>query len=387
MITFVIIMLLISPVLSTPLVLFGLCTDKKHKMGYLVMLSLILATIAYNYVPNATNDLYHHYKLLEWFRNGTIETLKSHYYYDKLPFYSIYFYIISKIGSNGLLPFITTLAGYCSVFFIMKKIAITEKIEYSNLIITLIFFLCTFSFIGYVSGIRNMLAFSLFALVAFNELYGDKSKLNKAFAWVIYAALCFFHSSIIVLFLIRIVVEVCYRKKFVGSVLMLSWATFWINMQNWLTPYTNYKLIALIVGQLDYYQVSPYTNVYTYMIRFIALTTVIVAFYYIKRTEPDILKKHQKYYVFCEYILLFTVGSCMYYDLFVRFCNLSIIVGVSIIPVFLNIRKNNFVKFMSVVILSVSIFSLVFYFMIAYRHMEFTGGILGLLSENIFTIR
>ena len=58
-------MFIIAPFLCIPLIILGLIRDRKHSIIYIVLLSLLMALIAYNFNPETTQDLYRYNYIMD----------------------------------------------------------------------------------------------------------------------------------------------------------------------------------------------------------------------------------------------------------------------------------------------------------------------------------
>lgn len=104
------------------------------------------------------------------------------------------------IGIDGLLPAITCLIFYTNIFYVFTYYARDKELSNKALAISLLIIMCNSSFFEVISGIRTMLAFSIFIRCFYNEFYKNK---NFFVDIPFYIIACLIHPIGIVILAIR----------------------------------------------------------------------------------------------------------------------------------------------------------------------------------------
>ncbi|PGT89046.1 EpsG family protein [Bacillus sp. AFS040349] len=356
---------------------------------YFLLISFILAIIGFFVVPNNTMDLYKHYQVLEAIRISGIEVVSNHNYYDSLPIFRIYFYLISFLQYNGFLPAITVFITYALTFKTIYKLGIRYNVSKLGMLLAMLFFVGTFNYLGLLSGIRNMLAFSVFAYFLYIDLVEKK---NSLFCWLIYILLCFFHSSTVVLVLFRLLLYL--YNKFTGKIInivLIAWSFGSFMIINMLDSLTDIKLFKLLIMQIEGYSTLDYYPIIPAISKYLILITIMITFLYFMNVNKSI-KELKGITRFSALIIAFTIGSITNYHIFVRFVNFLIFLS----PIYIMLISKNIYPYTSEVnhaaitwrqtsknkkltksilvllIISISLLSILYLFVFQYRYIQFS---------------
>lgn len=350
--------------------------SKKHLKIYFFIVALILATIAFFFQPSADMDLYKHYQTIDYFKIHGWDYVKTTYIFKTLPIYGVYFYLISLLPVKEFLPAVTVFITYFLSFNLIYKISRDNNIKKSYIMITFSFFILGTDYLSVISGIRNMLAFSIFVYFLYIDLVEKKHKL---LCFLIYIALCALHDSVIILVLFRIIV--CIYNRFTRITLMLAlvfWTFFLDSILNIVNLFTGSYFIKITekvgfyyIGILDY----NLRTVLFELLCLILLTLIFISYHQENRNKNYYPSKYW-HYIFIT--IAFTLGSIKQYELFLRMTGFIMYASPYYIMMFLdsnstknktkeliNIREkklitNKYKMFLTVLIIQWAIFEIVF---------------------------
>lgn len=185
----------INPIFAAIISSFHILFSKKKKTIYFVIISFILAIIAYHYIPDLSEDLYRHH--IDVFNISLLdnESIRYNLLNGTEQISYIIKYLISLTGNVNLLQFFITFIDYIIIFYIINKIL--EKYNISNLSYLLIlgFTVCSFNYLTIMSNLWNTLALLIFSLGLYLE-YEEKKP--KWLCYLIYLSTVFIHSSMVV---------------------------------------------------------------------------------------------------------------------------------------------------------------------------------------------
>ncbi|ELR68648.1 hypothetical protein C900_00159 [Fulvivirga imtechensis AK7] len=181
--------LLVSPILTFPVILFGLI--KRYKLA-LILLGLSFALISYQIIPRSTSDLAQHYKLFEAFTKMSFDEFLI--YLQKRPDF-LFYYSLFFFSKTGLSPqWFTAAITYITVNNILRVYHFQfKKSSTSVYIFGIIILLLSIQWSLLFSGLRNYLAFSFVVLAIYNGIILKK---RFSFWWIILG--CMIHYSSIV---------------------------------------------------------------------------------------------------------------------------------------------------------------------------------------------
>lgn len=211
-------------VLIIALVLGACFVPYRKRFMYLYLSVIVLAFFAFFMWPDNDYDLYRHYLTLNKYKTlslqqvlniaeryvgtGTIEW-NVNSYINAYPVYSLYAWIISKIGLYQLLPFLTIVIVYGLAVYRIRSVAIQTQNYGRSVVISYIFVLICYNYVFVTSNIRQPLSNAIFAFALYEELVNRK---NKAGCFVIYFMACFIHSSAYMFLGLRILL-IFYNKR------------------------------------------------------------------------------------------------------------------------------------------------------------------------------
>lgn len=289
---------------------------KRYLKIYFFVVALTLATIAFFFQPSTDMDLYRHYQTIDAFKIYGWDYVKSTDIFKTLPVYGMYFYLISLLPFKGFLPAVTVFITYFLFFSLIYKISRDHNIKKSYIMITFFFFMFGIDYLSVISGIRNMLAFSIFTYFLYIDLVEQNHKL---LCFLIYISLCFLHSSIIILILFRIFVY--FYNRFTGILLklvFLFWAFFLSSILNIFRLFSG-SYFNQIADKINIY----YNGVLNYNLKIvlfelcslILLIMIFISYHHDSKNENYYPSKYGHFMILT---IAFTLGSIKHYELFLR---------------------------------------------------------------------
>lgn len=290
---------------------------QKKLLTYYVFSAFLLGFLSYKYLPTVYEDLYRHLMMMDEITVGGWNFVKKTHWFKQEPVFMVYAYLVSFLKQNSYLPAITVFITYYLSFSLIYKMLKKYHIPKVVANLSYFFLLSALSLLSVMSGIRNMLAFSIFAYTLYNDLVEKKYRL---LAYFIYISLLFVHASVSILLFLRLVINIK-NKMFRNtlSIVLLLWGLVSDWISSILILFDNIYLINLINQKVISY--SNGGSQYVYSTALIRTLSLGVLFLIIVIDLPNIKKIIPQLYDYYQYILLsmsFVVGSFFQYDIFVR---------------------------------------------------------------------
>ncbi|SCI76585.1 Uncharacterised protein [uncultured Clostridium sp.] len=333
------------------LINISIITPKKYIKILIIIFSIVIGIISFLFVPVEDMDLFRHYQRLEILRNINLSELNNTHIYDSLPVIKYYLFFISKLKYNGFLPAITIFIIYFLMGLIIHKFSKSNNLSKKAEVFLYLFFILTHNYLTSISGIRNFMAFSIFFYVLYMDLVEGKKKL---ICFSIYIILCFIHTSVIILIVIRLIlfIRIRFLKKIVVS-LILVWSFFIPVITTIFTKFERIEFFRELI-----YKMSVYNNIgITINIHSILATILLIIAILIICISTNILnvKEDKPIYTYLNYaklLCIFIIGSINNYHVFIRFSNSLTFV----IPIILGVAINNkLTSYKKVVVLCITI--------------------------------
>ncbi len=317
-------MFIIAPFLCIPLIILGLIRDRKHSIIYIVLLSLLMALIAYNFNPETTQDLYRYNYIMdrEYSTLNLGQYMQIMFNNNKFLFEFLK-YIVSQIGNLRILPFVCVFIGYFIVIYTIFDYARIKNIKTYKGIFILLIFLCIFYFINFISGLAQFLATSIGFLAFYLEFVKGKTKIYYK---ILYVLPGFIHASMFLIILIRILLIFDLRKaKYFIIPLFVFYGVAKNVIYNIVVLFENVPLINVLVSKANMYLLESQSTWYsTYGITIILLLLFFIVVYLLTNKKYREIENEK----FCDLIfivLLFNICSIQYFVIYTRILDLSII--------------------------------------------------------------
>ena len=297
-----------------------------RKLAWLPMLltSVLLGVLAFNAVPNETDDLSRYFQILTQLKDGGHDLLEKWYEekfmeWDTYRVCAYYFYYISKLSSVCYLPAITIFLVYGLSFLVIYKAAMKFDVEKSYLFIGSMFFISTYWYYDTYSGIRNGLTFAIITACAYYHLV-ERKRIPLCIAGYLIA--CFLHSTgaMYVVLVFVAVLTLNNKGKFMNFALIFGMTAGQALIQ-YLATHTEVSLFKSIAGRAEtvdgesvIFSTSFATNVVT------VIVVAVIVFYfgkYVNDEKPSVyFKRYYKYASIMEYFMIGCLFSAL---VFVRF--------------------------------------------------------------------
>ena len=194
------------------------------------------------------------------------------------------------------------------------------------------------------SGIRNMMAVCIFHVVLFCELVEKK---NRLICWSVYIGCCLIHSQVIIFLGLRCLLFLYnkFTKTIMKIILFFSLSVFTIISGDILNLFGNNTFLGNIISRalylFDLYNESGtqyYSDGYLKLCLFLYVVMFIVCVYSYSRLNKTEQKKWSRYYDYMVILMIVTISSYSYTDLFTRFN--SLVTPMFVIMTNLYIRLN-----------------------------------------------
>lgn len=285
----------------------------KMRKPYIIITAFALPALYFGFEPPnfETYDLGRYYIILEEMRKMGVQDILD----GNLPFYIttfigdtnyvalLYFWVISKFGINELLPYITGVIVYYICFRLAYEVS--QKYMLTNvkfgIIISYILFLINY---GEISGVRNILAFSIIACVLYLDLIKNT---NTIFCLMVYAILIYLHTSVAIIFVLRLLLLL--RRFFTFKVIVLCclMSHFFIGIiQKLLMNFNTFSVInAVLIKIMGYSERIEYNYRLVAGSLIILMLCFILALYASKNDK----KIFGKYYEFIVCMLAVAIGG------------------------------------------------------------------------------
>lgn len=255
-------------------VLIAFVAIRNHKFRINKILNVLLLTLvimAFFYVPTETADLYRWRSISYRWAN-----LSFRDFYSKImlgnstPLGMLMIYVCNKTGVNGVLPALCALIFYENLFHILKST--DRKYHFSSATLSIVFFylMCTGRFLEVISGVRNMVAFSIAARCIADEELNGKSVIRNG-VW--YLVACLIHSTIIPIVAIRLILLLfSYNRKIL--IWLIDMAFVGIALVFFSRHGDKYIAVALAKGK-GFIEFDVYSYFWEYVITAMQMTLTI----------------------------------------------------------------------------------------------------------------
>lgn len=319
-------------ILIIALILGACIVPYRKRFMYLYLSVFLLAFLAFFMWPDNDYDLYRHYLTLNKYKTlnlqqvlniaersvgtGTIEW-NVNSYINAYPVYSLYAWLISKIGLYQLLPFLTIVTVYGLAVYRIRTVAIQTQNYGRSVVISYIFVLICYNYIFVTSNIRQPLSNAIFAFALYEELV---NKRNKAGCFVIYILACFIHSSAYMFLALRILL-IFYHKstRFVIITTLLTANHILPTLCNQLLKVRIRTLSMVAEKYLNYTVMRANANgkhvSYKLLIMYIMILLLLLLFTY----GSTCYKHYKKYCTIIMLSIFFVLSMTNQSDIFNRF--------------------------------------------------------------------
>ena len=322
------------PVIMLPINLCLFTVQRRHGTLYSFLIAFGMAAIAFNFAPfdYQNTDILRHFDRLRSIKNVSFQQALVNDAYSSLMGYYLILKVFSMVENPSLLPAFITFLGYFVCLYVISQMD-REKNSAIRFITLFLFMSCT-SFLGFCSGIRQYLIFSCFSFIFYSETVQKK---NKVLPWVMYLLLITIHTTMIIILILRLICGLLCKKEKLSLLGLLVF--FWSFIQSFAVRFIannfNNKYTDKILEMYGYYENHDSNMVVpNFLWRTVLLIFCTIVVLTLINCKDGISRSLKKYLCFCMILCAFTLGSIMQYDIFVRFCMLSFIMILPLLPTY-----------------------------------------------------
>lgn len=385
MIAVAILLFLVIPIISIPILIFGLIFDSKNQKIYALMLSISVGLLVYQLLPDTSLDLYRYYQIMDVYKEYSIVEFLEQFLQGSEPLAKFYIYLISKTGRFNLLPMITSIISYNIIFYIFFDYIKDKKISVLERLLLILFILSTF-IVVYLIGIRFVLA----RLVFFLALYLDLYKRKKALPIFLYFISLLLHSGIIICIICRLFLlftRGCLRIKEIILIFFLAFSSSFV--LSFFGILSNIPILSTLSQQLVNYSATGYADgQILYILQFFSMIVIglFIIYLYLHKDTKD---KSEN--IFINFNLLILIFSIINYRIPTYIARLLLILLSSVPILFIYYinkkrKENNTIKKNRFVFLYLILMALIVPFM-GYQIISLqTAGSYNSILINIITL-
>lgn len=324
-------------------------TPRKLVWIPMLLTTVLLSILAFNVVPNDTDDLSRYFTQLDYLRDYGRE------YFDRCVKYNengsnwgtykvcgYYFYYMSKLSDNHYMPAITIFIVYGLMFLIIIKAANRFGVDKPQLFFGTMFFLSTYWYYDTLAGIRNGLAFAVIFACAYYHLVERK---NIVLCLVGYVLACLMHSAAImpVSLVLLTILTLNTSGKFLKYVLIFGLAAGGPMIQ-FLSTKTDNGFVQSIAGRAESHAAGSSSGTGTnFMVNVVVFVVVaiVILFVTVYITESKYGNDLNRFIKYSSIIAYFTLGCLFSSLIFIRFVRWLIpIIGALYYMIGIQMQKN-----------------------------------------------
>ncbi len=302
-------------------------TPSKHSWFPLLLVTVLMAWLAFNIVPDSSDDLSRYFKVLDEMREEGYDGLQRYIEEDQFDFKifraaAYYVYFISKLPNDHWLPCITMFIVYGLGFYCIYKASKRFNTSKLNTFLGSMFFICTYWYFDTCSGTRNGLAFAVAFACSYQLLVERKFKILCYVGFVL-AALT--HSAGIIPVVLVIFTELTLNTsgKFLNFLLVFGIIAGAAGIR-WLAGISDNSFIQGIAGKVDRYEASDLDIVNSgtmFQVNMVVLAIVLLLIFYFSYfiLNSEYTKELKRFYKYSSIISFFCIGALFSGLIFVRF--------------------------------------------------------------------
>jgi hypothetical protein len=193
----------------------------------LAIFGAFLVLFAYNFTPNTSIrwDLLVHYEDVNQLRGKNItQAFNNTYYSDNYFLAALYFWLISRLPDNRLLPVFPIILDYIIFSYIFTRSFMNEKrwdtgIDFTHGFFVFFLWLCTFGMKLAISGIRCVTACAICSLAIFFLIDANKKRIASIVLFIIAIMI---HSFALMVILIWLLSKIKNKKPMIVLVLLIN---------------------------------------------------------------------------------------------------------------------------------------------------------------------
>lgn len=246
-------------------------TSKKSVKKVLLLYAVILSVIGFFFVPDKGNDLYRAFDSMQYYSSIPFDQFFNNMVLKSTtPLSLLLYWTVGQLNNPGLLPFIASLVFYFNIFYIFYDYSKKENISNKAMSIGLLVIMCNSSFFEVISGIRNMLAFSIVLRCIYNEFYNEKP-IYKNIIWYLIAILI--HPAALAVVFLRLFYAVFQKSKTVLRKVIVVISS--ICLISFLWFFANDFIMGAIAKGVDYVENDGYSYLWETAISLLILLALV----------------------------------------------------------------------------------------------------------------
>lgn len=335
--------------------------NKERRKSFECLILIMVFFLAFFHKPLLTDDLTREYEKLSQIKkmgwsffntnysfqeNSTLGRITSNGF-EGLYVTQLLYFLFSKLPLFNFLPACVTSFQFFLCFKLLNKARKRFSLSYYQEILIFLSFMFVRELRWMMSGIRNQLAFTIAIYIIYNDL---EEKKNKVLCVIGYILCGMIHQSAYVVLFLRLLLLIPSKKiKAIIAVLLLGWSTMLSTIVQAMSKYINIPMINSILWKITIYTDNAKDNIniilrdYYKKVMISNSMLLVVAFFfcmigirYIRKFSLDqyncyMLGRYgnkninisenlgEDYIYMCLYAVCLTLGSYMYYWLFLRF--------------------------------------------------------------------
>lgn len=189
---------------------------RKHYRIYLLISVFMFSALAYFVIPTANMDLYRYLNLMDLSNHMGFSWTMRHNSSTN-PLAIVFFYGMSLLKNNNLLPSVTVFIVYSCSFIILYRVSKRFDLTYGQMNILFLFLVLNLNYCYIIDVIRIYIAYAIMALFLYIDLIEKK---YRPICFAVYIAMCYFHFAVVVILLLRIVLLLVKRDR--GIIVLLT---------------------------------------------------------------------------------------------------------------------------------------------------------------------
>lgn len=287
-----------------------LFTNIKFKeQDYFILLglfSLLLAFLTAQINPPKAWDLFAHYSEINVIRLRGLEYAFTDSHYHSFPVITLLFYVVSLLNSNKWLVFITLFIEYSVYIYCLRKNTLKYKSSSGRSLCFFVFF-AFINIVLAISGIRNVLAFSIASVAIIREFLLEDGKISNC---CLLALSILIHPSGIYFLLLYAVIKFVNNTKITYAVMIVSPFISSV-VGKWFASSSN-QFLQAIGSTFGVYNTGNHILIYDWrMLIFncICLIILLIAIVNLQKSDKDVPKLPTKYIKFLKAYLILALTS------------------------------------------------------------------------------
>jgi hypothetical protein len=302
-------------------------TPSKNLWIPLLLITVLMGWLAFNLVPDSSDDLTRYFKALNEMRNEGYDGLQRYIQEDQFDFKTFrvaayYVYFISKLPNNHWLPCITMFLVYGLGFYCLYKASKRFNINKLNLFLGAMFFICTYWYYDTCSGTRNGLSFAVAFACSYQLLVERKHKILCYLGFVL-AALT--HSAGIIPIVLVILAELTLNTsgKFLNFLLIFGILAGAVGIR-WLASVNDSSFAQSLAGKVEGHEATS-LNIFgestMFKVNVVVLLVILLLIFYFSYfiLNSNYTQSLKRFYKYSSIISFFCIGAIFSGLIFVRF--------------------------------------------------------------------